>query len=268
MKTAPAPLRYFVLLVVLLTIGGCQGSHAWNGNWKLNIAKSLIQGSANNTITTLPDGEIRLTNEVFNFDFRCDGKDYPNPNGKNLTTSCLQANATQWKVTYKVSGTIKSTAFWDLSSDATTLTIHGEFIQPDGSSHAFEYIDHRLSNGNGFSGRWQRSNPFEYQPKLLKLKLSLMGTRLLFAYPERDQYVDAQLNGTPTLMHRGPLSRDGFTMSLRYEGPSELHTESSFEGRVFREGILSLSNDGHTITEESWAPERLDEKDTLIYEKQ
>jgi len=47
-----------------------------------------------------------------------------------------------------------------------------------------------------------------------------------------------------------------------------MHTKYSFEGHVIREGTLTLSDDGRTITDESWIPEHVNEKDTYVYEKQ
>jgi hypothetical protein len=267
MMTAPALLRRPVLLVVLLMASGCHGSSAtWNGTWRLNPAKSRVQGGADIAVITSPDGQIRITNDAFNFDFRCNGKEYSNPNGKDLTTSCIQVGTAQWKLTYKRNGAVSSEVLWDLSPDATTLTIHGKSIQPDRSSRDVEHVYHRLGEGSGLSGRWQEGNPFSSRPPLLNL--SLEGSTLHFAYPETGQYVDAPLDGTRTPMHTSPRARQGFAMSIKQASPVQMHTEISFEGRVIREGTLTISNDGRTIIQESWAPERLSEKDSFVYEKQ
>lgn len=256
-----------MLVLLLLAVGCGHGpTAAWNGNWKLNTAKSQVQGGAYMTIAMLPEGQMRLTNDGFNFDFRCDGRDFPNPNGRDLTTSCLQASAAEWKLIYKRNGITTTEALWDLSPDAKVLTIHSKSIQPDGSSKSFEHIFHRNGAGSSISGRWENVNPFESRTPILSL--SLAGGKLHYAYPGIGQYVDAPLDGTTAPVHTGPQARQGFSMSIRQEGPLQMHTRQSFEGRVIREGTLKLGDDGRTITQESWAPERTSEKDSLVYEKQ
>jgi hypothetical protein len=133
---AIAPSQRSAILVLLMLAVGCglDPMADWNGNWKLNTTKSRVQGGAFITVAKLPDGEMRLTNDAFNFDFRCNGSDFPNPNGRDLTTACLQANATEWKLTYKRSGTATTEALWDLSPDAKVLTIHSKSAQSDGSA--------------------------------------------------------------------------------------------------------------------------------------
>ncbi len=265
MTIAPS-WRSAMLVLQMLVVGCGHGpTAAWNGNWKLDTAKSRVQGGAYITIAMLPEGAIRLTNDGFNFDFRCNGKDFPNPNGRDLTTSCLQASAAEWELTYKRNGRATSEALWDLSPDAKVLTIHSKSEQPDGSSKSFEHIYRRHGEGSGLSGRWESVNPLESSPPILSL--SLAEGRLHYAYPGID-YVDAPLDGTSAPVHTGPQARQGFSMSIRQEGPLQMHTESLFEGRVIREGTLKLSDDGSTVVHESWVPEHTNEKDSLVYEKQ
>jgi hypothetical protein len=268
---AIAPSRGLAMLVSLLLVVGCGHgptangpTAAWNGTWKLNTAKTRVQGGADFTIATLPDGEMRMANNAFNFDFRCDGKYFPNPNGQDLTTSCLQASAAQWKLTYKQNGTVTSEALWDLSPDAKVLTIRSKSALPDGSTKPFEHIFHRMGEGSGLTGRWGKVNPLESLSPILSL--SLAGDRLHYAYSDTD-YVDAPLDGTRAPVYTGPQARPGFSMSIKQEGPLQMHTESLFEGHVIREGTLMLSKDGHTMVHEYWVPGRKSEKDSLVYEK-
>ena len=83
------------------------------------------------SFTRCPDA---LSNDAFTFDFHCDGKEYSNPNGEALTTSCIQMNTDKWKLTYRRKGTITSEVFWDLSPDGGPRLFHGKSIRPDGSS--------------------------------------------------------------------------------------------------------------------------------------
>jgi hypothetical protein len=262
-----AVLRHPVILVVLLlAIGGCKGpTPAWNGNWKLNPARSQVE-SGYITIAASPGAGIRLSNDAFTFDFHCDGKEYSNPNGEALTTSCNQMNTDKWKLTYRRKGTITSEVFWDLSPDGKTLSIHGKSIRPDGSSKPVLHVYYRRDEGKGFSGRWQASNPLESDPGLLAL--SLAGGRLHFAYPQIGEYVDAPLDGTTVPMHTGPGARAGFAMSVKQEGRLQMHTQLSFGGQVIQEGTLKLSDDGRTVVRQLWVPARPSETDSLVYEKQ
>jgi len=217
-------------------------------------------------IAILPDGQMRLTNDAFEFDLRCNGKDFPNPNGRDLTTSCVQAGTTEWRLTYKRNGTTTSEVLWDISPDAKTLTIQSKSKQQDGSFRPFKHIFRRDGEGSGISGTWKNINPFESRPPILSLFLA-MG-RLRYAYPGTGEYASAPLDGTTVPLHTDPRARRGFSTSIRQESSSQIHTQQLFEGRVIREGTLRLSDDGRTLTKESWVPQRADEKDFFVYEKQ
>jgi len=264
-KHAFSGLRMFPL-IVLLGATGCHGSNTgWNGTWKLNPAKSSVVGGAYITISTSSDGGIRLTNDAFSFDFRCDGKDYPNPNGRDLTTSCTSVGTGHWDLTYKRNGTVWSEAAWDFSQDDATLAIHSKSMQPNGTFKAFEHVYKRSGSGTGIAGRWQETDSMDSGPKFLTL--SLQGSQIHFAYPDIGQFADAPLDGTKAPWH-APRAKPGFSISMKREGPQQFHREISFEDRVIREGTMKLSEDGRTIVFESWIPGHSNERDSFVYEKQ
>ena len=101
----------------------------------------------------------------------------------------------------------------------------------------------------------------------MDLNLSLNDGRFHYGFPEFREYVDAPIDGTSAPLHAPAWQRVGFAMSIRPEGPRQMHIENSFEGRVIRKGTLKLSEDGRTVISESWVADRPDERDSVVYEK-
>ncbi len=255
------------LVAVLLAMSGCRSATSpWNGIWKLNPAKTRLQHPYSFTITAQSDGGIRRKDVLYTFDFRCDGKDYPDTARVDVTASCLQASTTQWRFTYKGKGKTSSDSSWNLSPDGTTLTIHENVIQRDGSARPYGSVYHRTGQGKGFYGEWQFAD--EPNPPTRTLGLWLREDQLRLAYLEAGEYVDAPLDGVPTRMHAPPQAIQGIWISIKQDGPRQMRIEESIEGRVTADGTLKLSEDGRTIVQETWAPDKPNEINTHVYEKQ
>jgi hypothetical protein len=57
-------------------------------------------------------------------------------------------------------------------------------------------------------------------------------------------------------------------MSIKKSSPGELSTTKKLNGQILSMGSLSISQDGHTLTEMSWHPDRPDRKAVLVYQRQ
>jgi hypothetical protein len=59
-------------------------------------------------------------------------------------------------------------------------------------------------------------------------------------------------------------------MSTKYErdGSNKIRSTTSFNGKVTGEELLTLSADGNTMLDEEWAPGKMNEKTTTVYERQ
>ena len=78
--------------------------------------------------------------------------------------------------------------------------------------------------------------------------------------------MDLPLDGAEAAV-RGPRAPDGSTRAVVPAGKREFSSISKRHGKVVSQGTLELSNDGRTITETWWNPDRPDDKGTLVYEK-
>jgi hypothetical protein len=98
------------------------------------------------------------------------------------------------------------------------------------------------------------------------MTLRLDNQALHIGYPNAGQYIDASLDGVDTVVH-GPNTPEGTTRAVRRVGKHEFLILSKRSGKVLTRGSLELSNDGSTITDSWWSPDRPTEKSTFVYEK-
>jgi hypothetical protein len=71
---------------------------------------------------------------------------------------------------------------------------------------------------------------------------------------------------TDAPMH-GTLGGARVTLSIKPETAQRLLTVQKLNGEVVSQGMLILSSDGLSITEETWKPEAPTPKARLVYEK-
>ena len=251
-----------VFVGLVSTVVACSTpTPVWDGMWKLNESKSSVPGPSV-AISISPTGEYHFDNGTNTYSFRCDGKEYPA--ATNQTVSCTQTSDFLIDVTTKANGKKIRTSHWELSADGKALTIKRTAIEAAGSVKASETVYSRPSASAGFAGDWLDTKRLESRPSLL----IVMNERSLhLAFPESGQYADIPLNGSDAPLH-GPGAPQGLTMAIRPYSLREFHTVKKSGGSVINEGSLSLSEDGHTLLEQYWRPERPEQKAMLVYEKQ
>lgn len=258
-------IKHFILAYagfVWMSALGCFASPpVWNGTWKLNQSKSNIPGPSF-SITLLPTGEYRSDNGTYNYNFRCDGKEYITR--LSHTISCVQTSVSEMDTTSKEDGKKVGTAHWELSDDGKTLTVKGTATGADGAFKATERVYLRTSGSSGFAGGWRDTKRLESRPQLV---LALNERSLHIAFSENGQYMDPPLDGTDAPCH-GPSVPQNLTIAIKPNGPREFLTLRKLDGKVVNQGFLRLSVDGRTLVEEYWPPSRPDEKATLVYERQ
>jgi hypothetical protein len=168
---------------------------------------------------------------------------------------------------------VSTNARWELSADGKTLTITAERIQIDGSGEGDagrgvvkhqEKVFERGSGSSGFTGQWKEINPLESLSKTVVLILNYSAFH--FENAETGQVSDSRADHPATPI-RGANQPEGFTRSVQILGPRELQTEDTFEGRVIGRTSWKVSDDGHTLYEESWTPGSPAQKDLLVYQK-
>src|SRR5262249_5656482 len=112
------PQRYLAIAALTLSAAGyvAAADAPYIGKWKLNAAKSQLAGDTF-TVTNLPNGMMHLDLQGFGYDFKTDGKEYPNSNGGVAVWTSTGANS--WHAESKLNG--KVTATYELAITGKTL---------------------------------------------------------------------------------------------------------------------------------------------------
>jgi hypothetical protein len=258
------------LCTIAITFAGCHHIQSpWDGQWTLNPAKSHY-AAPTFSVAISPSGEYRVDNGAFDYSFLCDGREYSAASGH--TTSCTQISSRA--IALKgLADAVSTNARWELSADGKTLTITADRIQIDGSSeddagHGVvkkqEKVFERISGSSGFTGQWREMNPLEALSKTVVLILNYNAFH--FENAETGQVSDSRADNPATSI-RGANQPAGFTRYVQILGPRQLQTEDTFEGRVILRTSWKVSDDGHTLYEETWVPQNPTQKDLLVYQK-
>jgi hypothetical protein len=258
------------LCAIAAVLAGCHLTPSpWDGQWTLNKAKSHY-AAPTFSVAISPSGEYHVDNGAFGYSFLCDGKEYAAASGH--TTSCTHIS--ERAIALKGLADEESTsARWELSADGKTLTINADRIQIDGSGeggagrgvlkHQQKVLE-RVSGSSGFAGQWRETKPLESLSPTVVLILNYSAFH--FENSEVGQFSDSRAGDPPSPI-RGANQPDGFARSVEIPGPRQLQTEDTFDGRVIRRTSWKVSDDGHTLYEESWTPESPAQKDLLVYQK-
>jgi hypothetical protein len=249
-----------VVVCALFATQGCRTpSPDWNGTWKLNLTKSSYQGQVL-TISISADGEYRF-DESSSHTLHCDGKD--RPIGNNRTGVCVKSGDTALDITQKENGVKTRATHDEVSSDGKVFTTTVTEFRPNGPVITNQIVFSRLSGSNGFAGQWEDASYIQ-QHADMTLRLDSQGLHI--DYPSGGQYIDAPLNGVDAAVH-GPHALDGTTYAVRLAGRSELLHLTKRNGKVFTQGSLKLSDDGRSIIDTWWSPDKPTARFTLVYEK-
>jgi hypothetical protein len=255
-------LRFdWVCCAFVVATAGCQvSSRGWNGMWKLDLGKSSYPGQIL-TISNPAEGEYRF-DESSSHTIHCDGKDHTL--GNNRTLVCVRNGVTTLDISLKENGAKTRATHDELSSDGKAFTTTVTEFRPGGPTITSQIVFSRLSGSDGFAGRWR---DISYLQQHAEMALRLEKQTLHIDYPNAGQHIDAPLDGSdaPIL---GPGTLTGATYAVRLAGHHKFVATAKRNGKLFTQGSLELSNDGRTITDSWWNPDRPDIKGVLLYEKQ
>lgn len=254
----------FSLLPILLAVTAlpvAAEANAWDGTWKLNEAKSQLSGPTF-TIAILGKGEFQIVTRSYDYKLTCDGKYRPVFGNRSL--ACLKATANTMDTAERENGRPLNTVHRELSADGKTLTQTMVAIDAHGMKKTTRRDFARSSKSTGLAGAWKDANALDRQPQVMVT--TLMGSTLHLSFPMEKQYTDMKLDGTDSPTH-GTFGGDRVTLSVKPENQQRLLTVQKLNGTVVGKGVLILSSDGQSITEETWRPESSATKSRLVYEK-
>jgi hypothetical protein len=253
--------RAWIALCMCATTQGCRApSPDWDGIWKLNPTKSTYQGQVF-TISVSGDGEFRFgVNSSNTHTLRCDGKDQPGENNRTLV--CVTTGATIIDITEKENGTKTKAIHDEISTDRKIFTSTITEFRQSGPAITSHMTFARLSGANDFAGQWRDTTYVQQHADMI---LKLDNQALHIEYPNPSQNINAPLDGSDADV-RGTNIIEGATFAARPTGNREFRIVTKHHGKVFTQGSLKLSNDGRTITESWWNPDRPDAIRVFVYD--
>jgi hypothetical protein len=240
----------------------CFGAgQSWDGTWKLNEAKSKFTGETY-VIEDKGNGMMHVSRGSVAYDFACDGKPYTVLADRTIT--CTGSASSGYDYVVKGGDTVLSKSHRTFSADGKTMMVQGTDIRPDGSTQDFNDMWKRQSGTSGLAGKWVNvKSQGASDTEVIETK----GDWIKVYSPVSKETVEGKMDGS-NLAVKGPDTPPGFSQSIKPEGPNELHYVVKYNDKVLSEGTQTLSADGKTFVDENWAPGKMNEKSTSVYERQ
>jgi hypothetical protein len=252
---------YCVSAALALAATSCfAAGSSWDGTWKMNVAKSKLTGD---TFTIEAKGNMmHYTNGVVAFDFACDGKTYAVIADRSWT--CTGSPAAGYDFVATAGDKVLAKFHRTFSADGKTMTSHGTEMRADGTSPQFTDVYKRQSGTNGLVGKWMN---VKSQGAADTMVIETKADWIKLYSPEFKVTIEGKMDGSQ-LPVTGAEIPTGLTQSFKAEGANKLHYVEMYNGKVLSEGTQTLSADGKTLVEEEWAPGKMSEKTTAVYERQ
>ena len=251
------------LLLASLTLPAFTAGSPWDGTWKLNRHKSTFTGDTVRFAGD-PAGIMHLITGIVDFDFACDGKEYPVFADRTFT--CTKATDTTMDGTAKRGGgETLFTNHRELSADGKTMTSVTHGTNPDGSAYTTTTKYVRTEGSTGWIGTWKDVE--HTSDSALIYIITLTGDSLHLERPVQKDVFEGRIDGSDNAV-TGPTVPPGLTAAYRFYGPNRIHFVFKTSGRPYIEGDRILSPDGKTLTETNWVYSRPDEKQILVFDKQ
>ena len=252
----------FAALLSLAAVSPCFAADSpWTGTWKENLSKSKLAGST--IVITKTATGYHFTSGVVAYDFALDGK--PVKTAGTGTIAYSAASDGGIDVVQTANGAVVLKQHRTFSADGKLMTMKNTSFAADGTTSTSETVRKRMSGTTGLVGEWVNAKVTDTEPTVMTtavkgdmLHLQLLHSKVSF---------DAKLDGTDAPVS-GPRVSPGSTASYKSASPAKLTYTNKLNGTVMSQGVMMLSADGKTITDETWIPGKESEKTIEVYEKQ
>lgn len=151
-----------------------------------------------------------------------------------------------------------------LSADGKTLTVQGTETRPDGSTQDYTNVYKRESGTSGLVGKWVN---VKAQGVAGTMVIETKGDWVKIYSPEYKATAESKMDGN-NIAVKGPDVPPETWTTVKMAGPNKLQYSDKEKDKVLDEGVMTLSADGKTLLEEQWAPGKMNEKTTLVYDRQ
>lgn len=261
MPSSLCKLSAILLITAAYSSSALGQANAWDGTWRLNVAKSHL-GGPTFTIAILPGQAFKITTRNISYTLICDGRYRPVTGQRSL--ACMKGSLVTMDVSEKDGGRLVNTVHREVSADGESLTQTITALEEHGPGKSIQKSFIRSSKPSGLAGEWIDPKEVDRQPQVFVTGLKEGFFHLSF--PMQKQYADVKLGGMEAPIH-GTYNGARATLSLKAETAQRLVTTEKLNGVVVKTGMLILSSDGRSITEETWNPGSPTIKTRLVYEK-
>lgn len=234
----------------------------FDGTWKLDIAKSKFTGDTM-TYTKTATGYRYSNGGPVSYAFAVDGKDNTVVPGR--TMAWTKAADGGWDVVAKANGKVMSKAHRTISADGKTLTSTYTEYRPDGTTVHESDVYTRISGDKGLAGEW-RDTKVQSASDTMKIATSAGGGYQI-DYPAFKEAIAGKTDGN-LVAAKGPTLPTGAMIGYKADGPRKWTFNGGIGGKTYFSGVMTVSDDGKTMTRRSWVPGKESEASTEVYVKQ
>ena len=234
----------------------------FDGTWKLDTAKSKFTGDTL-TYTKTATGYRYANGGPVSYSFAIDGKDNTIVPGR--TMAWTKAADGGWDVVAKANGKVTSRAHRSISADGKTMTSSYTDYRPDGTTVHERDVYTRVTGDKGLAGKW-RDTKVQTASDTMKIATSAGGSYQI-DYPAFKETFVGRTDGKP-IAGKGPTLPTGAMIAYTADGPRKWTFKGGIGGRTYFSGVMTVSDDGKTITRKSWVPGKESEASSEVYVRQ
>ncbi|HEY1560891.1 MAG TPA: hypothetical protein VGF71_08380 [Caulobacteraceae bacterium] len=234
----------------------------FDGTWKLDTAKSKFTGDTM-TYTKTATGYHFSNGGPVSYDFAVDGKDFTIIPSRSVAWS--KAAGGGWDIVTKANGKVISKAHRTLSADGKTMTSTYVEYRPDGTTVHESDVYARVTGAKGLAGEW-RNTKVQSASDTMKIATSA-GGHFTIEEPNFKSTTAGRTDGSPSTI-KGPNVPPGAVPVYKADDPGKWSYRGSLNGKVYFQGVMTVSADGKTLTDTQWVPGKKSEASVSIYDKQ
>jgi hypothetical protein len=243
---------------------------AFVGTWKEDQSKSrpFISSALTYTFTAEPDGfvtivrgRVQLRDRV-----RLDGTDYPTSGVEGRTVSWMKVNDTLYESSVKRNGSLLGTARRIISDDGKHLRQETTPVRANGDNdlNIVEYV-RAGGTGKGLLGEWKPVSSRSAVPDLFIV--TLMDDELYVFYPKYGSTLYTMRLDGKRYQTIAPNALPDMTTAAESVGVRSLRRTTFQAGKPTLEIVMTVSDDGQTMTVSTHTPGSADEPSFYSYEK-
>ena len=248
-----------ILALALVASVGMAAQPSFTGKWTLNLQKSQLTGQTF-SIEKTASNTIHWEMQGFGYDFNPDGKEYPVPDGSTVVV--LPTGPDTWDFTLSMHGKVTMTVHIAAQGDSQTDVMR--VIKPDGSTVEQTSTATRVSGGPGLLGKWKSTEVKGAPTSMVIATKRKKGVTI--SYPEFQQVCKGRFDGKDhTVTMAGAATK--MTFVFEKTGANTLKVTTKLQGKLFYVDVLTLSEDGKTLTDEG-NPVAANEPIKAVYERE